>query len=161
MANTCFNFIQAFGESKEIKRLKNDILNNHWDEGIEILSISDMGLENNPTGIEFSTNTRWSPPENWVMEISFNYNVTIECEYEEVGSDICGKFGYTGGNRDYNLEFTYLEGRYNFLDWEDFIECDVMFHLEDPDPFDEFMERFSFVSDEHRIELEELFFEHS
>jgi hypothetical protein len=158
MANTCVNFIQIFGSEKSIQIISNHLSTDKFDDHISVVGRSD--IYDDGTSLDISAESRWSPPKELLQSLSSDYNLLIECEYEECGADIAGKFAYDKGKLVMNIEFSYLEGKYHFMDWNEFVECEVMFHLEDLDPFDEFMARFDFVSDEHRLELEELFFEH-
>jgi hypothetical protein len=166
MANICFNFIQAFGDAEAIKKFKNDLSNEKFEEELFVMSwyfggVNYIGKETEPTGLEFTSESRWSPPREWIEQASKDYGVLIECEYEECGDDIAGKFAYDKGKLVMDLNFTYLEGKYYFMDWDEFVDFEVTSLLEDEKPFDEFIALFDFVSDEHLIELEELFFEHA
>jgi hypothetical protein len=147
MANMCFNYITIFGDTDAIKQIKSKYFEDIYDEVI---------CEETENELTFSHESKWSPPEKWVQEMSC-YGVTIECEYDESGSDICGKFGYINGNLEFNLEFTYLEGKYNLTDWTDFVECEVLHRIEDNEDVESFLEDFDFVSDEHREELITIF----
>jgi hypothetical protein len=155
MANVCWNRIVFFGEADQITKIKNDSENESLHEGLNI--VEDFSLIDYEGSLIIYCGTKWSPPVEWVEKISAQYGVTIECEYEEIGSDICGVFGYEKGKLVFNLEFTYLEGKYNLLEWSDFVECEVFNRIEDNEDVDTFLEDFPFVSDEHREELITIF----
>lgn len=155
MANVCWNRIVFFGEADQITKIKNDSKNESLHEGLDILE--DFSLIDFEGSLIIYCGTKWSPPVEWVEKISTQYGVTIECEYEEIGSDICGVFGYEKGKLVFNLEFTYLEGKYNLLEWSDFVECEVFNRIEDNENVESFLEDFSFVTDEHREELITIF----
>ena len=151
MANTCLNFASVYGESDNL-RLFNLEVDNKWETNWYDLgeNVSDYQFE-----------SRWVAPVDYIKELSLKFSVLIECESEEIGCDYYCKFSYKNGELIYKIELPYLEGKYASMEWNEYVNSVVMSELDDPDPFDEFMERFSFLSDEHRIELEELFFEHS
>lgn len=155
MANVCLNYVEAFGELDAIKNLK-DYLTEHKFNEVDVVSIGDIG------GLEFTLETRWSPEKDWIKDTSKNFNVLLECQYEECSSDIGGKFAYDKGELVYDIEMSYLESKYHSLDWSDFIECEVVWRLDDAEPFDEFIAPFKeFCSDGEIEELEELFFEYA
>ena len=160
MANICWNYIAFFGEADKIAKIKNDIDNESLYEDLNW--VDDFSLIEYEGSLTITCGTKWAPPFTWIESISIQYGVTIECEYDEGGADICGKFGYRDGNLEFNLEFPYLQGKYNLMDWTDFVECEVLWRLDDADPFDEFIAPFKeFCSDGEIAELEELFFEKS
>lgn len=155
MANTCWNKITFFGEAKQIEVIKKDAINEslfddlNWTYESSFIDYDDS--------LVIYCGTKWSPPEEWVETMSIQYGVTIYCEYEESGSDICGKFGYNDGNLEYNLELPYLEGKYNLMEWSEFIQSEVINKIEDNENVESFLEDFSFVTDEHREELITIF----
>ena len=155
MANMCWNRIVFFGEAEQITKIKNDSENESLHEGLDILE--DFSLIDFEGSLIIDCGTKWSPPVKWVEQKSLQYGVAIECEYDEEGSDICGKFGYDNGKLVFDLEFTYLEGMYNFTDWTDFVECEVLYRIEDNEDVESFLENFPFVNDEHREELITIF----
>lgn len=161
MANICLNYVEAFGESDALLKLK-DYLKRHDFNEVEVVSLHEIGIENPNTGIEFTLETRWSPEKEWIQKISSQFNVLVECQYEECSSDIGGKFAYDKGELVFDIEMSYLESKYHSLDWSDFIECEVAWRLDDAEPFDEFIAPFKeFCSDGEIEELEELFFEYA
>jgi len=160
MANNCFNYIQVFGSERGVNMIYENLIKGRYDNDISLLGLGDYN--SGSTSFDFSAESKWSPPRELVQMFSADYKCLVECEYDEFGSDIGGKFAYDKGKLVYNIEMTYLESKYHSLDWNEFLECEVMWRLEDPEPFDEFIEPFKeFCSDGEIIELEELFFEHS
>ena len=159
MANICLNRIEFFGDAKAIAKIKNDMTSQSFGDGEDFYSL--CYVTSSDDELTLDAESKWSPPKLWVDQLSRDYGVLVECEYEEIGSDIWGKFAYKKGEPLFEIELPYYEGKYASMEWNEFLECEVMTLLEDPDSFDDFMEQFSFMSDEHRIELEELFFEHS
>lgn len=159
MANTCFNFIQLFGSEKSIEIIKNQLSTDIYDDHMSVVGLG--YIPDGATTIDISAETDWLPLREFLQSLSSDYNLLIECQYDEIGEDIAGKFAYLNGKLMMDLSFTYLEGKYQFMDWEEFIDYEVISLLEDERPFNEFIALFNFVSDEHLIELEELFFEHA
>lgn len=88
---------------------------------------------------------------------SEEYGLLIECEYEECGADIAGKFVYAKGLLSTSLDFTYLEGKYHFLDWYEFIECEVLNRLEEEISLEEFLEDYTFCNEDEIKELKEIY----
>lgn len=61
MANTCFNYIQAFGDAEAIEKLNFDLADDKYEEDFYV----DLGgLKNEVDKITFTTETRWAPPRN-------------------------------------------------------------------------------------------------
>ena len=147
MANTCFNFISIIGEqsiiNKVVEKYKFELYDIQWSED---------GC------LQFAYESRWSPPVEWVKEISgFGLGLTIECQYEEIGSDIWGKFGFRDGELIFALELPYLEGQYSSMSWNDFIESEVISRIEDNENVESFLEDFPFVNEEQKEELITIF----
>jgi len=46
------------------------------------------------------------------------------------------------------------------LDWSDFVECEVMWRLENDETLDEFIEKFDFCTDDEIAELKDIYQEH-
>jgi Ferredoxin-like domain in Api92-like protein len=154
MANVCYNWMQAFGDAEAIKKFENEMYMDEYMYSLEIIF-------NYGTELTFSSETRWAPPEEWLENISKDFGIKIDCEYSEPGSDIAGKLNYKDGVKIMDLQFDYLEGRYHFMDWFEFIEMEVMHRLDDAEPFDDFIKQFDFCTEEEIKELEELFFEYA
>jgi hypothetical protein len=147
MANTCINFIEINGDQliidKVVEKYKSELYDIQWNED---------GC------LQFSYESRWSPPVEWLKEMSiFGLGLTLECEYEEIGSDIWGKFGFRDGELIFAMELSYLEGKYNSMKWNEFIESEVISRIEDNEDVDTFLDDFPFVSDEQREELITIF----
>jgi hypothetical protein len=147
MANICFNYITIFGNAETIKEIKAKYFEDIYNDNIN---------DETETELIFSHESRWSPPEEWVQEMSC-YGVTVECEYDECGADMAGKFSYANGMKIFEIEFRYLEGMYHRLDWHEFIECEVFNRIEDNEELEEFLSDFEFVTDEEREELITIF----
>ena len=158
MANNCFNYIQAFGSERGMGMFYDNLIKNRYQNHFEVVGLSDFSKD--PTSLEFSAESRWSPPKEKLQSLSKDYNLVIECEYDEWGSDIAGKFGFDKGKLVFNLEFGYLEGRYHFLEWSDFLESEAIPRLDDCESFNEFIGMFDFVSADEHAELVEIYREH-
>jgi hypothetical protein len=151
MANICLNWVNVVGESaklQEVKRLiEPEVLSmdvNYEDEGQMTLSLE----------------TKWSPPEEELKQISTDLGVLIECEYEECGNDIWGKFAYNGGDLVFDISMPYLEGKYNSMEWNDFVECEVLHRVHDAEDLEEFLENFeNIVSGDEINELIQIYYE--
>lgn len=150
MANTCYNWIEAYGDEASIKKLKDQLMTDNE---------ADIQENGGVYTLSFSIESRWVAPVEWLEEISRKYNVLIECESDECGCDYWSKIGYKNGKKVFELELTYLEGKYRSLDWNEFIECEVMWRLDNDETLDEFIEQFDFCNDEQIAELKEIYLE--
>lgn len=158
MANNCFNYIQVFGSENGMKMFYSNLIKDRYEDDFSVVGISDFSKD--PTSLEFSAESRWSPPKEILQAISSDYGLVVECEYDEWGSDIAGKFGFDKGELVFNLEFGYLEGKYHFMDWNEFLECEAIPRLDDCESFNEFMDMFDFVDAKEHAELVEIYREH-
>lgn len=153
MANICLNFIQAFGDAEAIDKLRKHLVTTNE---VEIVHI-DEPIDGELT---FTVESRWSPPAEWVSELTDKFSgVLIECEYEECGCDIWGKFGFRDGVLLFTMELPYLEGKHKSLVWNEFIECEVFSKIDSADSFDDFIEDFYFCSEDEIKELTELYYQ--
>lgn len=152
MANVCYNWIEVSGDEASISKLKERLIADNE---------TDIRKTENPNELVFSIESKWVAPVEWLQEISQKYGVLVECESEECGCDYWNKIAFKDGEKVFDIELGYLEGKYRSMDWYDFVECEVMWRLEDPEPFDDFIKQFDFCNDEEIAELEELFFEQS
>lgn len=158
MANTCFNYIQTFGSERGMGMFYNNLIKGEYKNHFEVVGLGDFSKD--PTSLEFSAESRWSPPKEILQSLSDDYNLVIECEYDEWGSDIAGKFAFDKGKLVMNLEFGYLEGRYHFLEWSDFLECEAVPRLDDCESLNEFIDMFDFVDEKEHAELVEIYRKH-
>jgi len=154
MANICLNFIQAFGDAEAIDKLRKHLVTTNE---VEVVHIDDT-IDGELT---FAVESKWSPPAEWVCEISEKFSgVLIECEYEECGSDIWGKFGFRDGVLLFTMELPYLEGKHKSMGWNEFIECEVFDRLDNADSLEDFIEDFYFCNEQEKAELVEIYREH-
>jgi hypothetical protein len=152
MANTCYNWIEIVGETKSIEKLRKRLV---AENEADIREETESGL------LVLSIESRWVAPVEWLEEISREYSVNIECESEECGNDYWNKMGFRNGEKVFDIEMGYLEGKYNSLDWNDFIECEVLCRIDEDEDFDDFIEQFvNFCSDDELAELKDIFAEH-
>lgn len=149
MANVCLNRIEIMGNPPAISRIKNDMTLESFgeDEGFYSLNCVESDVRDLTIDIE----SRWSPPVDWLQKLSNDYGVLIECEYEEIGSDIWGKFGFKKGELVFVMELPYLEGKHKSMNWLEFIECEVVGRLDSYDSLEDFLEDFTFCYD-HEVE---------
>lgn len=152
MANVCYNWIQAFGDAEAIDKLEKELMME--DDMYSLEHIRTNGGE-----ITFSCESRWAPPMDWLQANSKEFGVIIECEYSEGGSNIAGKLSYKNGEKIMDIDFPYLEGKYNFMDWFEFIELEVLHRLDDDETFEDFIGQFDFCTEEEIKELTELYHE--
>jgi hypothetical protein len=150
MANTCYNWIEIVGDTKSIEKLRERLV---AENEADIREVTEPGL------LVLSIESKWVAPVAWLEEISREYSVIVECESEECGCDYWCKFGFKNGKKVFEIEMGYLEGKYNSLDWNDFIEGEVMWRLDNDESLDEFIEQFDFCSDEEIAELKEIYLE--
>lgn len=154
MANICFNYIQAFAHSQALDKLRDHLIQ---EKEIEITSISEP-IDGELT---FTVESRWSPPAEWVCELTEKFSgVLIECEYEEPGSDIWGKFGFRDGVLLFTMELPYLEGKHKSMVWNEFIECEVFSRLDGANSLEDFIKDFHFCNEQEQCELLEIYREH-
>jgi hypothetical protein len=152
MANTCYNWIEIVGETKAIEKLRKRLV---AENEADIREVTEPGL------LVLSMESRWVAPVEWLQEISREYSVNVECESEECGCDYYFKCGYKNGEKVFEIDMNYLEGKYHSLDWNDFIEREVMWRIDEDEDFDEFIEQFvDFCSDDEIAELKDIFAEH-
>ena len=145
MANICFNYIQAFAHSEALDKLRDYLIH---EKDIDIVDIGDP-IDGELT---FTVESRWSPPAEWVCELTEKFSgVLIECEYEEPGSDIWGKFGFRDGVLLFTMELPYLEGKHKAMVWNEFLECEVVGRLEGYENLEDFLADFTFCYD-HEVE---------
>lgn len=153
MANICFNYIQAFAHSQALDKLRDHLIK---EKDVNIVDLSDP-IDGELT---FTVESRWSPPAEWVCELTEKFSgVLIECEYEECGSDIWGKFGFRDGVLLFTMELPYLEGKHKSMVWNEFLECEVLHRLDSADSLEDFIEDFPFCNEEEINELKEIYYE--
>lgn len=145
MANICFNWVNVVGKQSDLEKLKLEVID-EWE-----LRHEDDGQAT------YSFESKWSPPENELKILSLTCSVLIECEYEECGCDIWGKFAYNKGELVFNIELPYLEGKYNSMDWSDFVECEAEWKIDSDDTLDDFLEQFYFCNETELSELKEMY----
>lgn len=153
MANICLNYIRAFGDAEAISKLEKHLVSTRE---VEIVGI-DEPIEGEMT---FTIESRWSPPVEWIQELSEMYSgVLLECEYEEGGADIWGKFGFREGELLFTMELPYLEGKHKSMIWNEFLECEVLHRMDEEISLEEFLEDFQFCSEDEINELKEIYHE--
>lgn len=154
MANVCYNWIEVVGDAGSISELR-DYLEDQEDYYLEFNESTD------PTLLVFSLESRWVAPVEFLKIISREYNLLVECESEECSCDYYFKCGYRNGEKIFEINLGYLEGKYHSLDWNDFIEREVMWRLDNDESIDEFIEQFEdFCTYDEIAELKEIFVEH-
>ena len=112
-------------EFEEIKRTGNFILSPYvtyygtkWD--FKVAECDTNTLE--PTLIDFSVSTAWSPPEPFCKRLSEKYNVDVEVSFSEGGADFTGRSRYSNGEVIEDVTYSYREGMYyleNEVFWSD------------------------------------------
>ncbi len=151
MANVCYNWIEVSGDEASIKRLKDQLV---ADNEADIRDIDD------PKQLVFSIESKWVAPVEWIEEISRNYNVLVECESEECGCDYWIKVAFKNGEKVFEIELGYLEGKYRSMDWYDFIECEVEHRIDEDESIEDFIAQFEdFCSDNEIAELKDIYIE--
>lgn len=146
MANVCFNWVQIFGNADALEKVKQNIDEDWY-----------LNSETEGEMLTYSVESRWSPPEDELKILSLTCGVLIECEYDECGCDLWGKFAYNKGELTFNLELPYLEGKYSSLKWYEFIEMEVLHRLEDEETLEDFLEQFYFCNETELSELKEMY----
>jgi hypothetical protein len=120
-----------------------------WDFLVEDCDLNDL----NPTSLEFSVSTAWSPPEPFCLRLSEKYGVDVEITFFEGGANFAGRSYYSEGEEIESETYSYREGMY-YLDSEVFwIEVDSdmeWIFCENPDiTLDEVLgSMYPFVTDE-------------
>lgn len=154
MANICLNYLNAFGDADAINKLRQHLI---YTTDVEVVGIGSPCEEDDLVKIEFSVESRWSPPVEWVSELSEMFSVLFECEYEEQSSDIWGKFGFRNGELLFTMELPYLEGKHKSMVWNEFLECEVLYRLEEEISLEEFLEDFPFCNEDEINELKQIY----
>jgi hypothetical protein len=149
MANVCLNRIGFFGTPPAISQIKNDMTLQSFGEEEGFYSIN--CVDSDVRELTIDAESRWSPPVDWLQKLSKDYGVLVECEYEEIGSDIWGKFGFKKGELVFVMELPYLEGKHKSMDWLEFVECEVVGRLDSYDSLEDFLADFTFCYD-HEVE---------
>lgn len=102
--------------------------------------------------------TAWSPPIGFGVRLHEKYGVNVELQYEEPGCDFCGRTTIENQNI-VEEDYSFLEGKY-ILDNEAFwyeVDSDIEYAMDSDTSIDEFLERFSFVSEDDYNEIKEMF----
>ncbi len=149
MANMCSNFCIVEGKEEDIKKLlavlktmekvtnqyvtvpqgEFSSLESKWMD--EVVITDSKGTDT----LCFSFETRWTPGEPMVRELSKVYNVTIENSYMEMSNGIFGELKYKSGDKIYDVclidsemnLFTDEEGNYHLPSGE-IIESEVEYY---------------------------------
>jgi hypothetical protein len=108
--------------------------------------------------IVMSPLTAWSPPIGFGVRLHEQYGVKVEIQYEEPGTDFCGKA--TMENQQLiDEEHTYMKGKY-ILDNESFwyeVESNISVSSNDNIPIEEFLLDYDFVDEEDRNEIQKMY----
>lgn len=102
--------------------------------------------------------TAWSPPIGFGVRLHEKYGVNVELQYEESGCDFCGRTTIENQNI-VEEDYSFLEGKY-ILDNEAFwyeVDSDIEYAMDSDTSIDEFLERFSFVSEDDYNEIKQMF----
>lgn len=102
--------------------------------------------------------TAWSPPIGFGVRLHEKYGVNVELQYEEPGCDFCGRTTIENQNI-VEEDYSFLEGKY-ILDNEAFwyeVDSDIEYAMDSDTSIDEFLERFSFVSEDDYNEIKQMF----
>jgi hypothetical protein len=111
--------------------------------------------------ITMSPQTAWSPPEGFCRLLAEQYGVNVNLEYSESGCNFAGKLSVGPDGDIENVTYGFLEGLY-YID-EDYFWMEVRNNLEyefdedEPRTIEEWLEDFSFVSDNCKHELTDLY----
>lgn len=104
-------------------------------------------------------NTAWSPPTEFCVNLAKKYGVEVEMYYHEGGMDFCGKT-YINSDGTYREEdYRYVEGLYYFesdyfwLEIRDYVE----YAIEEDKTIDEFLEEYTYLSEEDKQEVIKIF----
>lgn len=110
-------------------------------------------------GLLLTPNTAWSPPIEFGVNLAKKYGVEVELYYYEAGMDFCGKI-YINSDGTYTEEdYKYMEGLYNFeadYFWVE-IEYYIEYAKEDGQSVEEFLEEYSYISEEDKQELTKMY----
>jgi hypothetical protein len=102
--------------------------------------------------------TAWSPPIGFGVRLHEKYGVNVELQYEEPGCNFCGRTTIENQNI-VEEDYSFLEGKY-ILDNEAFwyeVDSDIEYAMDSDTSIDEFLERFSFVSEDDYNEIKQMF----
>jgi hypothetical protein len=124
-----------------------------WD-----VSYNDCQFQFSESSIIMMPQTAWSPPIGFGVRLHEKYGVNVELQYEESGCDFCGRT-IIENQEIIEEDYGFLEGKYK-LDNEGFwyeVESDIEYAINDETSVDEFMERFHFVDEEDRNEIQKMY----
>lgn len=100
--------------------------------------------------------TAWSPPTEFVENLTKVYNVTCEMTYEEPGNDFAGKIVVSDGEIIQNDQYDYAEGVYhldNEYFWDGFMENQFDYWRDEEVTDEEVKEYYSFLSEKEKEEV--------
>jgi hypothetical protein len=156
MPNLCNNHIIISGDEKKMLLLKNIIEN---DFNIE-RDVSYNEFEFNDDHIMMTSLTSWTPPIGIVSNLCKMYGVTAVMDYDERGSDICGRvFVDVKGEIDHE-EYKFNEGHYHFDNghfWEGLVQSDLEDALEEGKNKNQFLLDYPYVNEDDLKELGEMY----
>lgn len=129
-----------------------------WD-----VSYESCNFEFGDDEIIMSPETAWSPPIEFLNNLVKMYKVKAYIFYNEGGIGFCGETNIyldeDGELISDDTEYEYNEGMY-LLSKDDFwanIEGDIESSLENEEELDDFLSRYSFVSNEDKLEITTLY----
>jgi hypothetical protein len=161
MPNWCNSHIIISGDERKMLLLRNDVENDfniEWD-----LSYNEFEFEFNNDHIVMTSLTAWSPPIGFVSNLCKVYGLTAVMNYDERGSDICGRvFVDVNGEIDHE-EYKFNEGHYHFDNghfWEGLVYSDLEDALEEGKTKDQFILEYPYLDLGDKKELEKMYDEY-
>lgn len=128
-----------------------------WDVDKSNFHIRDRNLADNIGGdISIGMETAWSPPTKWCRKLSKKYGVVVTIIYSESGCNFYGENTYDNGEKTHAYSASYLEGMYTMDEqcfWDEVAEYRLPSCAESGVDIDEVLKEFSFVTQEDRNEI--------
>lgn len=161
MSNWCNSHIIISGNKKKMLLLRNDAendLNIEWD-----VSYNEFEFEFNNDHIVMTSLTAWAPPIGFVSNLCKVYGLSAVMNYDERGSDICGRATIDINGEVDDEEYKYNEGMYHFDNeyfWESIVESDLEYALEEGKTKDQFLLDYPYVNEDDLKKLEKMYDEY-
>ena len=155
----CIVFETLIGTEPEPEEYENDS-NVDWFGTKRDVSYNDCGFEFNDNHIIMTPLTAWSPPIGFVSNLCKMYGVTAVMNYDERGSDICGRVTVDINGEIDHEEYKFNEGHYHFDNghfWEGLVYSDLEDALEEGKTKDQFILKYPYLDEGDKKELEKMY----
>ena len=162
MPNWCNNHIIISGDEKKMLLFRNNMENNSIIEWGDV-SYSECEFEFNDDHIMMTSLTAWSPPIGFVSNLCKMYGLTAVMNYDERGSDICGRVTVDINGEIDHEEYGFNEGHYHLDNghfWEGLVYSDLEDALEEGKTKNQFILGYPYLDEGDKKELEKMYDEY-